>query len=126
MVVATKIEPKTDIVWKYPPEIFTYLRQSYAYTGRARGSLRGWSGDKSYWVRSISEMFGVSKNGENKSLMVGYEEVGERVAPRVYCRHYWWLKSYDKDIQPEGVYKTKKPCEAVDPLNIPGVILCPE
>ena len=113
-----EIKPKVNIVWKYSPELFSYLRQSCAYTCRTRGPLRGWSGRGS-WVRSIEELLEIANSDkESRFLMIGYEEVGEKVAPGVWCRRYWWLKSYDRDLQPEGVYKTRRPAEAVNPLEV--------
>lgn len=126
MVTVIEAKPKVVIVWKYPPELFNYLRQSYAYSCKARGAPKGWNG-RGYWVKTMSVLIEIANSDkESKFLMVGYEEVGEEVTERVYRRHYWWLKSYDRDLQPEGVYKERRPAEAVNPLNIPGVKLCPE
>lgn len=124
MVTVIEVKPKVNIVWKYPPELFSYLRQSCAYSCRARGAPKGWNG-RGYWVKTISDLIEIANSDkESRFLMIGYEEVGEKVAPRVWCRKYWWLKSYDKDLQPDGVYKERRPAEAVSPLNIPGVTLC--
>jgi len=100
------------IIFKYDPSIFEYLRQGSAYSGRAIGPLRGWNGG-GCWVKDMPALIKVANSDkESRFLMIGYEEVGEKVATRVYRRKYWWLKSYDKDLQPEGVYKERRPAEA--------------
>lgn len=123
MVTEIEVRPKPEIkvVWKYPPELFSYLRQGCAYSGRAAGALRGWSGG-GCWVKDMAALITIANSDkESRFLMIGYQEVGEKVATRVYQRRYWWLKSYDRDLQPNGVYKTRLPCEAVNPLSILGV-----
>lgn len=116
--VKPEVKPEVNIIWKYSPELFTYLRQSRAYTCKARGSLKGWNG-RGYWVRTMEELIKIaSSDKESRFLMIGYEEVGEKVAPRVYCRRYWWLKSYDRDIMPGGIYRERRPAEAVNPLEV--------
>lgn len=118
-VIEVKPEIKPKVIWKYPPELFSYLRRGCAYSCKARGAPKGWNG-RGFWVKTMNELIAIANNPnkESRFLMVGYQEVGEKVAPRVYCRKYYWLKSYDRDLQPEGVYKIRRPAEAVDPLSI--------
>jgi len=41
---------------------------------------------------------------------------------RHYRRRFFWLKEHDRYYEPEGIYKTGAPTEAVDPRTVtPGV-----
>lgn len=93
------------IVWLRDPLQFSYLRESFRYSMRRRGPISG---------RNIGDL----------AFIVGYAECapgsGEYVYDRVnvYRRRFWWLKVYDRDLDPNGVYAHACPMEAVDPASI--------
>jgi len=118
------------IVWKYPPEQFVYLRETTYWTMRFKGPIYGWSG-RNGWVKTLEELKKVADvrremrdKGENMKcapdahLLIGYAEVVKTHSRVGYQRRYWWLRSYDRDVRPDGVYAKGHPCEAVDPLSI--------
>lgn len=123
MVTTIEAKPKIAIVWKYPPEQFPYLREGLHITNKAVGKIHGWSGDRYRWVKTLEELKRYSKHFEEtrargvetiqeiRFLMVGYEEV-ERDGSGLYFRRYLWLKSYDRAVLRNGIYKDRMPCEA--------------
>jgi hypothetical protein len=53
--------------------------------------------------------------------LVGYSELkpeAEPEAPGYFRRRVFWLKDYDRDSEPGGVYRTGTPSEAVDPRTV--------
>ena len=121
---------EVNIVWKYRPEQFSYLRESTYWTMRSKRPIYGWSG-KNGWVKTLEELQKVAdvrremkSKGENMHwapdahLLVGYAEVMNTRSWVGYERRYWWLRSYDRDVCPDGNYAKGHPCEAVDPLSI--------
>ena len=115
------------VVWKYPPEQFSYLRQSTYLTTKPKGPIRGWSG-RGRWVRTLEELREVAKVAEalyekglckfyrETFLLVGYEELEPTGHWSTYHRLFWWLKSHDRDVWPDGVYKPpSQPAEAINP-----------
>lgn len=124
MVTVIETEPRIKrIIWKYNPSLFPYLRESLHITNKAVGKIRGWSGDRYCWVRTLEELEyyakhfeetrarGVKTIQEIRFLMVGYEEV-EKDGSGLYFRKYYWLKSYDRYVLPEGIYRNGMPSEA--------------
>lgn len=118
------------IVWKYPPEQFAYLRETTYWTMRSKGPIYGWSG-RNGWVKTLEELKKVADvRREMKSrggnmhwapdayLLIGYAEVVNTHSWVGYERRYWWLKSYDRDVCPDGIYARGTPHEAVAPLSI--------
>ena len=80
-------------MWLYSNVIdLPYVREVELFTARRRGRPRfSWDG-----------------------ILLGYAEVdGRRPVRRV-----WWVKPYDRALDPHGVYRTGCPCEAVDPRTI--------
>jgi len=68
---------------------------------------------------------------QDEALTIGYAVVGKEHGIPVYNTKYFWLKSYDRDFQPEGVYRLPDavrdrpecsamygPCEAVPPETV--------
>lgn len=111
------------IIWKYNPSLFPYLRQSVHIINKTKGTIHGWSGNRYRWVRTLEELQyyanhfevtvarGVENVQEIRFLMVGYEEV-EKDGSGIYFRKYYWLKSYDRYVLPNGLYKDRMPAEA--------------
>ncbi|MGD0534351.1 MAG: DUF6009 family protein [Methanoregula sp.] len=94
-----------EIVWLEDPLEFTYLRETY------------------YCTCSPVQIRLKTPIWREQAKIVGYETipVKERKAcggMRAYTRRVWWLKKYDRDIDPSGVYATHWPCEAVLPSSI--------
>lgn len=89
------------LVWLAAPEQFTYLRESTYTTTRPRGPIaRRFAGDG--------------------GRIVGYAEKAAD-GSGMYVRRVWWLKSYDRDLDPTGVYARRHgvyPHEAVRPSSI--------
>jgi hypothetical protein len=57
--------------------------------------------------------------------MVGYAQLGPRAKPSrssgTFRRRVFWLLPHDRDTDPEGLYSTGAPAEAVDPRTLtPG------
>lgn len=58
--------------------------------------------------------------------LVGYAILGPEAKPSrasgTYLRRVFWLAPHDRDQQPDGLYETGAPSEAVDPRTLqPGV-----
>lgn len=91
------------IVWLRDPEQFAYLREGVTCTTRRSGPISG---------RYIEDL----------AFIVGYAECapkGESGRGRTaYRRRFWWLKKYDRDLDPQGVYARGRPAEAVDPRRV--------
>jgi len=113
------------IVWKYPSEQFVYLRETTYWTMRFKGPIYGWSG-RNGWVKTLQQLQKVAnarremelRGGNMKwhpdaHLLIGYAEVVNTHSWVGYQRRYWWLRSYDRDVRPDGVYAKGHPCEAV-------------
>jgi hypothetical protein len=85
------------IVWLEDPLQYTYLREGTYGRTRRTGKIRGVPGCR----------------------LIGYTEHrkhGRGIVP--YRRRFWWLKPYDRDLEPDGVYADHYPAEAVDPGSI--------
>jgi hypothetical protein len=54
--------------------------------------------------------------------VVGWTELHQTAPnngnPGCFSRRIFWLKSYDRFLQPDGLYSTGCPVEAVDPLTV--------
>lgn len=79
------------ITWLHEPEKYSYLRESTSVT---------------------CDPNEIPKLENDDWLLVGYENYA-RDYDGIYFRRYWWLKNYDRDIDPNGVYATGQPAEAV-------------
>ncbi|MET8116977.1 DUF6009 family protein [Streptomyces prasinus] len=58
--------------------------------------------------------------------MIGYARLGPRARPSrssgTFRRRVFWLLPHDRDTDPDGLYATGTPAEAVDPRTLaPGV-----
>ena len=102
MSVDSDLPYESRIVWLRDPLQFTYLRESVIHSNRRRGKIRFPIGDLAF--------------------VVGYSEISPNRKPAWpyygWDRRIWWLKTYDHDLDPDGVYKTGGPYEAVDPASI--------
>jgi hypothetical protein len=96
-------KPNRKIVWLEDPLKFTYLRE-HGITSCGRFPIR---------FASLCD-----------TKVVGYEKIRyEPVEGRsgLHYYRYWHLRSWDRDRDPNGVYKDDCPCEAVVPSSIkPG------
>ena len=85
----------------FPPGL---LSSDYQKVANLRGERR-FRDENMHWAPDVH-------------LLVAYAEVVNTHSWVGYERRYWWLRSYDKDVYPDGNYATGHPCEAVDPLSI--------
>lgn len=88
-----------EIVWLESPSKFTYLREAEYH--------------------SCSSRFPSKSLLKKGSRLIGYQLVSH-LSARVFNFRFWYLREYDRDLDPEGVYKDrlKYPCEAVLPSSI--------
>lgn len=58
--------------------------------------------------------------GNFSGRIVGYAELSPnvRAVNGFFNRRIFWLKEYDRDTDPHGVYENACPCEAVDPRTV--------
>ncbi|MEV7683927.1 DUF6009 family protein [Streptomyces sp. NPDC088341] len=91
---------ETDLVWLEGTEALDYVRQSLDRLPTRRG--------KPAYHRD--------------GRMVGYARLGPDArssrASGTFLRRVFWLLPHDRDGQPEGLYASGAPCEAVDPRTI--------
>lgn len=91
-----------EIVWLEDPLKYAYLRERvYMTTSPRKIALK-----TPIW--------------NDQAKIIGYEIINRKHEPAqdVYNRRVWWLKTYDRDLDPEGVYKHMHPNEAVLPDSI--------
>ncbi|MFI5635650.1 DUF6009 family protein [Streptomyces sp. NPDC051664] len=91
---------EADLVWLEDPAELDYVRQSLDRLPSRRGRPA------------------YHRDGR----MVGYAVLGEDARPSrasgTFRRRVFWLLPHDRDEQPEGLYATGAPSEAVDPRTI--------
>lgn len=98
-VVTMKWQDKLGkIIWLNEPTKYTYLRERMEFMRSSRFPIKTFD---------LSLM----------ALVVGYELVGRRPDDTFMFR-VWWLKSVDRDFEPDGSYKDNCPREAVMPSSI--------
>ena len=103
MATTVEIQNEDGIVWVHDPLKFRYLRESNRFTTQRR-------------------RFPVKRKDV---LIVGYATHHKKGHGRtVYNRRFWYLKKWDRDLEPDGPYAVKNfrygpmPCEAVIPESI--------
>jgi hypothetical protein len=91
-----------EIVWLEDPLQYSYLRESLYRTTRPKT------------IKLKTPIW------NDQAKIIGYEIFNRKYAPAqdTYARRVWWLKTHDRDLDPEGVYKRRHPCEAVVPQSI--------
>jgi hypothetical protein len=102
VMVIDWLKNEADIVWLHDPLRFRYLREAnYITTRRTQSPPRG------------------------GRLVVGYTVHHKRsVGTTAYSRRFWYLNSWDRDLEPGGPYGVKTfkrgpaPSEAVLPSSI--------
>jgi len=98
----TKGSDMNKIVWLEDVSNCDYVRQGYVYSKKKKGKPA---------FKSV-----------NTSRLVGYEELDPATTTRKSAeyRAIYTLRAYDRDSEPEGIYKTEKPTEAVNPKLLYG------
>jgi hypothetical protein len=95
-----EIAHEDDLVWLEDPALLDYVRQSLERLPSRRGRPA------------------YHRNGR----MVGYAllDRGAKSSPAsgTFRRRVFWLLPHDRDGQPDGLYATGAPSEAVDPRTI--------
>lgn len=79
------------------------------------------------YVRVSTKTVGTRKQGVPTpvGVRVGYSVLSDNAPnigrPGTFQRRVYWLKEHDRAFEPEGVYETGTPAEAIDPTTIePG------
>ncbi|MFE4654964.1 DUF6009 family protein [Streptomyces sp. NPDC056707] len=91
---------ETHLVWLEDPIALDYVRQSLDRLPSRRGKPA------------------YHRNGR----MVGYATLGKDAKPSrasgTFRRRVFWLLPHDRDQQPDGLYATGAPSEAIDPRTV--------
>jgi len=99
------ISQELSIHWDEPIENLDYVRQSMAYSG-TRSRPVTWRGPGRRVGYAV--------------LQPDADNVGRHRGS--FDRRVFWLKDYDRDSDPNGVYQTGVPSEGIDPLTVaPGI-----
>ena len=106
-----RLKGEARIVWLRNPEELPYVRELvWEHFTRRQGCPP---------KRMVPDVPG--------AVLVGYSELDpdarhNRVGPGYFTRRIFWLKDYDRALDPVGVYSIGSPIEGVDPLTVaPGV-----
>ncbi|MFJ2098373.1 DUF6009 family protein [Streptomyces anulatus] len=82
---------------------------------------RVWRPTRYTWVRSRKPV-GWNGTGRRVGCSVLKSDAPSGDTGR-FVRRVFWVKDYDRSEQPDGMYKTSAPSEAVDPRTVaPGVL----
>jgi len=96
------IENEIDIVWLDDPTKYRYLREYQTFTTQPRARI------------AINKDY----------VLIGYAVAAKDKGRRAYTRRFWFLKKYDRDFEPSGIYgqhtfeRGPAPAEAVLPTTI--------
>jgi len=95
------LSDEAAIVWLEPPDRFPYVRESIDLCAfRERRPRR----------RDVGRLIGYATLKPEARSQAGY-----------FHRRVFWVKDYDRSEQPDGVYRTGAPAEAVSPGTVgPG------
>ncbi|MFH9010702.1 DUF6009 family protein [Streptomyces sp. NPDC017943] len=99
------LEHEEEIVWTEDIEKFDYVRQSVAQSVKTRQRPVPWRG-----------------NGRRVGYAVLRVNAPSGAVPGHFVRRVFWVKQHDRSEQPNGMYRSSAPAEAVDPRTVaPGV-----
>jgi hypothetical protein len=96
------IENEIDIVWLDDPTKYRYLREQKAFTTQPRAKIA------------------INKD----DILIGYAVSAKNKDRGAYFRRFWFLRKYDRDFEPSGIYgkltfqRGPAPTEAVLPNTI--------
>ncbi|MDT0615359.1 DUF6009 family protein [Streptomyces lancefieldiae] len=100
LITEDEIVHETDLVWLEDPADLDYVRQSLDRLPNRKG--------KPAYHRD--------------GRMVGYAVLGTTAKPSrasgTFRRRVFWLLPHDRDSEPDGLYTTGAPAEAVDPRTL--------
>ncbi|MFF8882910.1 DUF6009 family protein [Streptomyces flaveolus] len=100
LITEDEIVHETDLVWLEEPADLDYVRQSLDRLPNRKG--------KPAYHRD--------------GRMVGYAVLGTTAKPSrasgTFRRRVFWLLPHDRDSEPDGLYTTGAPAEAVDPRTL--------
>ncbi|GGQ39461.1 hypothetical protein GCM10010266_73280 [Streptomyces griseomycini] len=104
LITDDEIRDETELVWLEDVEELDYVRQSLDRLPTRRGRPA------------------YHRDGR----MIGYARLGPRARPSrssgTFRRRVFWLLPHDRDTDPDGLYASGAPAEAVDPRTLaPGV-----
>jgi hypothetical protein len=99
------------ITWLENPLNYSYVREDRYINTSSRFPVKG-----------------IGKRIHQFSKLIGYELVEKRNSNTkgvyLYVYQFYWLKSHDRELSPDGVYKGirgfggRMPSEAVDPVRL--------
>jgi hypothetical protein len=100
LITEDEILHETDLVWLEDPADLDYVRQSLDRLPNRKG--------KPAYHRD--------------GRMIGYAVLGTTAKPSrasgTFRRRVFWLLPHDRDSEPDGLYSTGAPAEAVDPRTL--------
>jgi hypothetical protein len=100
LITEDEIVHETDLVWLEDPADLDYVRQSLDRLPNRKG--------KPAYHRD--------------GRMIGYAVLGTTAKPSrasgTFRRRVFWLLPHDRDSEPDGLYSTGAPAEAVDPRTL--------
>ncbi|MER7195810.1 DUF6009 family protein [Streptomyces flaveolus] len=100
LITEDEIAHETDLVWLEDPADLDYVRQSLDRLPNRKG--------KPAYHRD--------------GRMIGYAVLGTTAKPSrasgTFRRRVFWLLPHDRDSEPDGLYTTGAPAEAVDPRTL--------
>ncbi|MFJ3213786.1 DUF6009 family protein [Streptomyces flaveolus] len=100
LITEDEILHETDLVWLEDPADLDYVRQSLDRLPNRKG--------KPAYHRD--------------GRMIGYAVLGATAKPSrasgTFRRRVFWLLPHDRDSEPDGLYSTGAPAEAVDPRTL--------
>src|SRR2546427_12778800 len=104
-VAQLPVAEETRIVWLEDITPLDYVRESTYVSMRCHGR---------------PGIYG--RSNPRLGRLVGYADLVRKNRHREpCCRRFFWLAPHDRDSDPDGVYRTCAPSEAVDPRTIaPG------
>ncbi|MFD4144386.1 DUF6009 family protein [Streptomyces sp. NPDC058572] len=99
LITEDEISHEADIVWLEDTTRLDYVRQSLVRLNGRR-----------------------SKPADHPGRMIGYAQLGPTAkasrASGTFRRRVFWLALRDRDSDPDGVYATGAPAEAIDPRTL--------
>ncbi|MCJ1678319.1 DUF6009 family protein [Streptomyces sp. APSN-46.1] len=107
-----RIEPEDirheeEIVWTENVDSFDYVRETLVDGAGTRRRPVSWRGQ-------VGRRVGYA--------VLKKDAPSNRDAPGMFSRRLFWVKEHDRSEQPDGVYSSGAPTEAVDPRTVaPGV-----
>jgi hypothetical protein len=99
------IRDEVRIVWTEDVSALDYVRETLSVDAGTRRGPVPWRG-----------------HGRRVGYSVLRADAPSGIAPGKFSRRVFWIKDHDRSEQPNGIYQTAAPSEAIDPRTVsPGV-----